>query len=97
MLAQALWKVQKTRTPAALATFVARLRVYTISDQDDSGPWLRKTFPTLFYITSPGVGSGGAYHHSTWSGISGDKKSAKAELDPADDPKASDGDSPSRS
>jgi hypothetical protein len=77
VLAQALWKVQKTRTPAALAAFVARLRVYTISDQDDSGPWLRKTFPTLFYITSPGVGSGGAYHHSTWSGISGDTFSGR--------------------
>jgi len=48
-----------------------------ISDQDDSGPWLRKTFPGLFYITSPGVGAGGAYHHSTWSGISGDRFSGR--------------------
>ena len=73
VLAQALWKVRATRTPVQLERFVARLRVYTISDQDDSGPWLRKTFPGLFYITSPGVGAGGAYHHSTWSGISGDR------------------------
>ena len=55
-----------------LERFVSRLRVYTISDQDDSGPWIRKTFPTLFYIASPGVHAGGAYHHSTWVGISGD-------------------------
>jgi len=72
-LAQALWKVKATRTPAQLARFVAKLRVYTISDQDDSGPWLRATFPKLFYIASPGIHAGGAYHYSTWSGISGDR------------------------
>ncbi|MCB1209418.1 MAG: DUF1593 domain-containing protein [Verrucomicrobiales bacterium] len=72
-LAQALWKVQKTRSAAELERFVAKLRVYTISDQDDSGPWLRKTFPQLFYITSPGTSLGGAYHFATWSGISGDR------------------------
>jgi Protein of unknown function (DUF1593) len=71
-LAQALWKVRMTRTPDDVAKFVAKLRVYTISDQDDSGPWLRKTFPNLFYITSPGIHAGGAYHHATWSAISGD-------------------------
>ncbi|MCU0252541.1 MAG: DUF1593 domain-containing protein [Vicinamibacterales bacterium] len=73
VLAQALWKVRATRTPAQLERFVARLRVYTISDQDDSGPWIRKTFPGLFYIASPGFNAGGAYHHATWSGISGDR------------------------
>lgn len=72
-LAQALWKVRMTRSPEDVERFVARLRVYTISDQDDSGPWLRKTFPGLFYIASPGVHAGGAYHHATWSGISGDR------------------------
>ena len=72
-LAQALWKVRATRSPEALQKFVARLRVYTISDQDDSGPWLRKTFPALFYIASPGIHAGGAYHHATWTGISGDR------------------------
>jgi hypothetical protein len=77
VLAQALWKVRATRSVAALAKFVAQLRVYTISDQDDSGPWLRKTFPDLFYIASPGVHAGGAYHHATWSGISGDKFSGR--------------------
>ena len=30
-------------------------------------------FPELFYIASPGIHAGGAYHYSTWSGISGDK------------------------
>lgn len=72
VLAQALWQFRATRPPAQLARAVARLRVYAISDQDDSGPWLRREFPGLFYITSPGFSAGGAYHHATWSGISGD-------------------------
>lgn len=73
VLAQALWKVQATRSAAEVDTFVSRLRVYAISDQDDSGPWMRKTFPQLFYIASPGFHAGGAYHFATWSGISGDQ------------------------
>jgi hypothetical protein len=71
-LAQALWSVRATRSPDDLDRFVSKLRVYTISDQDDSGPWLRKSFPHLFYIASPGIHAGGAYHQATWSGISGD-------------------------
>jgi len=72
VLAQALWKVRATRSEEKLDIFVSRLRVYAISDQDDSGPWMRKTFPGLFYIVSPGFHAGGAYHFATWSGISGD-------------------------
>ncbi|SDL50776.1 Protein of unknown function [Catalinimonas alkaloidigena] len=72
-LAQALWKVKMTRSPEELDRFVSKLRVYTISDQDDAGPWLRKTFPNLFYIASPGYHAAGAYHYATWSGISGDQ------------------------
>lgn len=72
VLAQALWKVRATRSVAEVDRFVGKLRVYTISDQDDSGPWIRKSFPSLFYIASPGVADGGAYHYGTWSGISGD-------------------------
>lgn len=72
VLAQALWKVRETRTKEELDKFISKLRVYTISDQDDSGPWIRKEFPELFYIVSPGFNAGGAYHHATWSGISGD-------------------------
>ncbi|WP_077248639.1 nucleoside hydrolase-like domain-containing protein [Kluyvera georgiana] len=72
VLAQALWKVSHTRTPEQLAKFVAKLRVYAISDQDNSGPWIRKTFPSLFYIVSPGQNAGGGFHHATWIGIGGD-------------------------
>ena len=72
VLAQALWKVRKTRSDEELNRFVSKLRVYTISDQDDSGPWMREQFPELFYVASPGAHAGGGYHHATWSGISGD-------------------------
>lgn len=79
VLAQALWKVRNTRSPEETSKFVAKLRVYAISDQDDSGPWLRKEFPSLFYIVSPGFNQGGAYHHATWSGISGDNFHARCD------------------
>jgi hypothetical protein len=77
VLAQALWKVRETRSSEELAAFVKKLRVYTIADQDDSGPWIRKNFPDLHYIASPGVHTGGGYHLATWSGISGDKFHAR--------------------
>jgi len=71
-LAQALWKIKNTRSPKELKKLVGKLRVYAISDQDNSGPWIRKIFPQLFYIVSPGFYAGGAYHYATWTGISGD-------------------------
>jgi len=77
VLAQALWKVRESRSAEELAAFVAKLRVYTISDQDDSGPWMRKEFPDLHYIASPGMHAGGAYHYATWSGIGGDNFHAR--------------------
>jgi hypothetical protein len=73
VLAQALWKVRENRSADELAEFVSRLRVYAISDQDNSGPWIRREFPGLFYIVTPGVNAGGGFHHATWIGIGGDK------------------------
>lgn len=63
-LAQALYKLQATRSAGELARLLAKLRVHTISDQDDSGAWIRRTFPRLFYIVSPG-----GYSKGTWGGI----------------------------
>jgi hypothetical protein len=71
-LAQALLQARATRTPAELDRLVARLRVYSISDQDDAGPWLRREFPKLFYIVQPSTQSGDEYYYATWTGISGD-------------------------
>src|SRR5262249_21248499 len=73
-LAQALRDLRATRSPAELKHALARLRVYTISDQDDSGPWIRKEFPELFYIVSPSSPKGNqGYARATWTGISGDR------------------------
>ena len=44
-LAQALLQARATKTPAELDALVAKLRVYSISDQDDAGPWIRREFP----------------------------------------------------
>ena len=72
-LAQALWDVKYSRSAEDLEAFVAKLRVYTISDQDNSGRWLRITFPSLFYIVSPSSVDNQEYQRATWTGISGDR------------------------
>ncbi len=64
-LAQALHKISKTRTKEEAARLIAKLRVYTISDQDDSGIWIRNNYPNLFYIVSPSD----HYGYATWSAI----------------------------
>jgi hypothetical protein len=65
-LAQALWRIKKTKSREQAEIIYSKLRVYTISDQDDSGPWIRKTFPDVFFICSPGY----SYGHATWLGMS---------------------------
>lgn len=72
-LAQALLHVRATRSIADTEKFVAKLRVYSISDQDDTGPWIRREFPTLFYIVKPSSPDSGEYLYATWTGISGDE------------------------
>jgi hypothetical protein len=41
-LAQALLELRATKPPEEVARLVGKLRVYTISDQDDAGAWLRR-------------------------------------------------------
>ena len=72
-LAQALMDLKAAHTSDELAKLIARLRVYSISDQDDAGPWIRREFPGLFYIVSPSTPTSGEYASATWTGISGDK------------------------
>jgi Protein of unknown function (DUF1593) len=72
-LAQALLHARATRTPAQLDALVAKLRVYAISDQDDSGAWIRREFPALHYIGIPSTQDGEQYYLATWTGISGDR------------------------
>jgi Protein of unknown function (DUF1593) len=72
-LAQALIEARATRSPDQIAKLIAKLRVYSISDQDDAGPWIRREFPDLFYIVSPSTPTSGEYAYATWTGISGDR------------------------
>jgi hypothetical protein len=64
-LAQALYKINKTKSAEEAKRLIAKLRVYAISDQDDSGIWIRNNFPDLFFIVSPGDDYGSA----TWNAI----------------------------
>jgi hypothetical protein len=64
-LAQALWKIQHSKSADEAQRLYRKLRVYAISDQDDSGSWIRKTFPEVFYICSPGSN----FFTATWPGI----------------------------
>ncbi len=64
-LAQALFKIKNTKTEKEAGELIAKLRVYTISDQDDSGIWIRNNFPDLFYIVTPGD----YYDSATWTAI----------------------------
>ena len=66
-LGQALFQIQHSRTPDQAERLYRKLRVYAISDQDDSGAWIRKTFPQVFYICSPGTN----FMTATWPGING--------------------------
>ena len=72
-LAQALWEARKERSPDELAKLITKLRVYTISDQDDAGRWLRLRFPELYYVVSPSSTDWREFYEATWTGISGDR------------------------
>ncbi len=74
-LAQALHKIQRTEPRDIAEKLYQKLRVYTISDQDNSGPWIRENFPNIFYIVSPGVWKDNhdGYFYATWAGIGGER------------------------
>ena len=76
-LAQALWRLEQTEPADELDRTVSRLRVYSISDQDDAGSCIRAAFPKLSYIVSP---SGQTLlkklrdmRRATYTGISGER------------------------
>jgi hypothetical protein len=51
-VAQAIWKVQTTRSTADLQRFLSKLRLYLVAKQDSTTPWLLDSFPSLFVILS---------------------------------------------
>ncbi|VUC28782.1 unnamed protein product [Clonostachys rosea] len=74
VLAEALNHISKTRNHDQVHKFVSKLRVYSISDQDDAGPWIRLHYPQLSYIVS--LHGFNEYAMATWSGISGETRRA---------------------
>ena len=60
-LAQAIWKVQNTRSAEALKAFISKIRVFQIAHQDETIDWLLNNFPDLFII----------YSKSTYMGVFG--------------------------
>lgn len=73
-LAQALMDARNELPQAELKQLIANIRVYSISDQDDAGPWIRKEFPSLFYIVDPSRPDHLSFYAATWNGISGDRQ-----------------------
>ncbi|TPX10055.1 uncharacterized protein E0L32_001252 [Thyridium curvatum] len=69
VLAQALQHIHQKHMASEAKEIRSRLRVYTISDQDDTGLWMRVTWPDIFYICS--VHGWSQYHSAAWIGISG--------------------------
>jgi hypothetical protein len=49
-LAQALWRVRQDRGEAGLKTFISKLRIYDINDQDKIVDWMWAEFPGMWYI-----------------------------------------------
>lgn len=44
--------LHRIRNHPGAAYLRSKLRIYTISDQDDTGAWMRQQWPDLFYICS---------------------------------------------
>lgn len=71
VLASTLLRIKKLYSAEEAAKMRSKLRVYAISDQDDTGAWIRHQFPDVFYISS--VHGWNQYGLAAWTGISGDK------------------------
>lgn len=71
VIAQALQHTQQSMSVDDHKIFRSKLRIYAISDQDDTGVWIRTNYPDIFYINS--VHGWNQYGLALWTGISGDK------------------------
>jgi len=77
VLGEALAHVRSTRTQLDQDKFYKKIRVYAISDQDNSGVWIRLNFPQIPYIAS--IHSWLQYQRATWNGISANRVSSTFE------------------
>lgn len=67
-LAQALWRVRADRGADGLATFVKKLRVFDIADQDKIADWMQGEFPGMYYILARPP-AGGDRRQGTYRGM----------------------------
>ncbi|MCU5774341.1 DUF1593 domain-containing protein [Erwiniaceae bacterium BAC15a-03b] len=72
-LAQALTDLSAKYPAEKVQALTRNLIVYSISDQDDAGYWVRQHYPQISYIVDPSSQNGDDYARATWTGISGDK------------------------
>lgn len=70
-LAQALLRIDDNYTPEDSKRLLSRVRVYAISDQDDTGAWIRNNFPDIFYICS--IHGWNQHGMAAWTGMSGER------------------------
>ncbi|KAL5338047.1 hypothetical protein BJX70DRAFT_408958 [Aspergillus crustosus] len=71
VLAQVLHHINTTLPEVEASTLRSKLRIYAISDQDDTGAWIRQSWPEVFYIAS--VHGWNQYGLAAWVGISGER------------------------
>lgn len=71
ILAEALHNVSCTRAQSDVDDFVSKIRVYSISDQDNAGAWVRLHYPKLMFIVS--LTGFSEYLSAAWNGISGEE------------------------
>ncbi|KAJ8133155.1 hypothetical protein O1611_g469 [Lasiodiplodia mahajangana] len=67
VLAQALRHIEQDNSAAEAAELRSRLRVYSISDQDDSGPYIRRRWSDIVYIVN--IHGFIEFNSATWAGI----------------------------
>ncbi|MFT4274656.1 MAG: DUF1593 domain-containing protein [Pantoea sp.] len=72
-LAQALTDLSASHPADKVTALTKNLIVYSISDQDDAGHWIRVHYPQITYIVDPSSQKGEDYARATWTGISGDR------------------------
>ncbi|KIK69346.1 hypothetical protein GYMLUDRAFT_153224, partial [Collybiopsis luxurians FD-317 M1] len=70
VLAQAVWQYEQNHTEEEIEHFISKIRIYSTSDQDNSGPWLRLRHPHIFWIVS--LTAMNIYNDAIWTGISGE-------------------------
>lgn len=51
-IAQALSILRKDYSPEDIGRALSKIRIYAIDDQDETGSWIRKEFPQIFFIRS---------------------------------------------